>query len=370
MKIISRGVIPTPARNHFNSNTFPQIQKLPSGRWIAFFKSSVKKGDCEFMHAVICWSDDEGLSWSVPHEPVKLPDIDGVTGQCRIAYVLPLGGSGILMVLNWVDCSDVSTPYYNPEEETLKDTRIFYCFSNDDGASWSKPELMNIAGINAPTPLTGPPLLLKDGTIVCQFEINKSVGDIGKWIHKSALVFSYDTGKTWTDHSIVTEEENMYYWDQRPQVLNDGISMIDFFWTLDGITNQYKNIHARLSADAGKTWGTIWDTGIYGQPGQPCALTDGRLITIDIDRSVKPIITVRASRDVQGNFDDSIIIYEAELGKQDSREISMNDAWEEMVQFSVGHPGLTGLGNNEVLAFYYAGSSSNRTHIEFVRLLV
>jgi hypothetical protein len=370
MKIISSGIIPTPGRPRFSSNTFPCIQKIPSGRWLATFKASEKKGDCDFMHAVMCWSDDEGTSWNMPYEPVKLPDINGVQGQSRTAYTLPLKDGRVLMVLNWVDCSDTSLPYYDPVEETLKDTRIFYCFSDDDGASWSEPQLMTIDGINAPVPLTGPPLMLKDGTIICQFEINKAVGDNTKWIHRSAMIFSYDGGNTWKDPVMVTEEKNMYYWDQRPQVLADGISMIDFFWTLDGITNQYKNIHTKWSEDGGKTWGALWDTGIYGQPGQPVVLEDGRLMTIDIDRSVKPVITVRISKDIRKGFGAQLIVYDADLGKQDSKEISMNDAWAEMVQFSVGHPTLLYLGNNEVLAYYYTGSAADMTNIAFVRILV
>ena len=370
MKIISRGIIPTPGDRRFGSNTFPSIQKLPSGRWLASFKASEKKGDCDFMHAVICWSDDEGNSWSTPFEPVKLPDINGVQGQSRTAYVIPLEEDRLLMLLNWVDCSDTSLPYYDPAEETLKDTRIFYCFSDDEGVSWSVPQLMTIDGINAPVPLTGPPLMLKNGTIICQFEINKAVGDPNEWIHRSAMVFSYDGGNTWKDPVMVTEEKNMYYWDQRPQVLADGISIIDFFWTLDGETNQYKNIHTKCSKDGGKTWGALWDTGIYGQPGQPIVLKDGRLMTIDIDRSIKPVITVRTSKDIRSGFDESLIVYEADSGKQDSREISMNGAWAEMVQFSAGHPALLYLGNNEVLAYYYAGTSADTTKIAFVRILV
>ncbi|MBX3238675.1 MAG: exo-alpha-sialidase [Chitinophagaceae bacterium] len=370
MKIISRGIIPTPGHSQFNSNTFPYIQKLPSGRWLAAFKASEKKGDCDFMHAVICWSDDEGASWSTPFEPVKLPDINGVPGQSRTAYFLPLGGSRLLMVLNWVDCSDTLLPYYDPAEETLKDTRIFYCFSDDEGASWSVPQLMTIEDINDPVPLTGSPLMLKDETIVCQFEINKSVGDPGKWIHRSAMVFSYDGGNTWKDPVMVTEEKNMYYWDQRPQVLADGTSIIDFFWTLDGVTNQYKNIHARLSEDGGRTWGDIWDTGVYGQPGQPVVLEDGRLMTVDIDRSVKPVVTVRVSEDSRSNFEASLIVYEADVARQDSKDVSMNDAWAEMVKFSVGQPGLLYLGDNKVLAYYYAGDDPDNTNIEFVKIAV
>lgn len=368
MEIVSKGIIPKPPQPIFNSNSFPCIQKLPSGRWLACFKASPKKGDCDFMHAVITWSDDEGLTWNEPEEPVKLPVVDGVPGQSRIAYTAPLGGAKILMLLNWVDVSDLSLPYYDPANETLKDTRIFFCFSEDDGESWTLPQLMTIPGIDAPVPLTGPPLLFKNGTIACQFEINKAVGDNSEWIHRSALVFSYDGGNTWEDPVMVTEERNMYYWDQRPQVMADGHSIINFFWTLDGRNNQYKNIHARYSNDAGINWGPIWDTGIYGQPGQPVDLGDGRLATIEIDRSVKPIITVRLSNDAGKTFEESFIVFDESLDAQDSRNISMNDAWDEMLKFSVGHPNLLHLGNGELLAYYYAGRHSDFTHIEFVRI--
>lgn len=368
MKIKSRGMIPKPAMPRFNSASFPCIVKLPSGRWLATFKASEKKGDCDFMHAVITWSDDEGFSWTTAFEPVRLPGINSVKGQSRIAYLLPLCGRKVLMLLNWVDCTELSLPYYNPTDETLKDTRIFSCFSEDNGETWSSPQLLQIDGINAPVPLTGPPLLLADGTIACQFEINKAIGDLTEWVHRSAMIFSYDGGSTWKDVVMITGEKSMYYWDQRPQVMADGKSIINFFWTLDGRNNQYINIHGRFSKDAGKHWGQLWDTGIYGQPGQPVDIGDGRLAAIEIDRSETPVITVRISRDEGRTFDEALVIYRENQQKQDSRNISMNDAWHEMVKFSVGHPNLLHLGNNELLAYYYAGTHNDFTNIEFVRL--
>jgi hypothetical protein len=371
MRIVSKGSITKPLGDkNFNSNTFPCIVKMPSGRWLGAFKASEKKGDCDFMHAVMTWSDNEGETWVPPFEPVKLPHINGVPGQSRVMYFLPLGGRKVLMVVNWVDSSDLSKPYYNPENESLKDTRIFFCFSEDEGETWSIPELMYTKPITDPTPLTGAPFMLKDGTIVCQFEINKHEWDISKWIHKSAMIFSRDEGKTWVDVSIVTEMPDMYYWDQRPNVLQDGRTIVDFFWTLDGKKQQYLNIHARESLDGGKTWGEIWDTGIYGQPSQPVDFEDGRIATIDIDRSTGPVITVRTSRDHGRSYEESFVIYDSDLNKQDSKNISMNDAWDEMVRFSVGHPTLLNLGQGEILAYYYTGNHCDNTCIEFVRISV
>lgn len=371
MKIVSKGIITKPLDDkNFNSNAFPSIAKLPSGRWLASFKAAEKKGDCDYQHAVMTWSDDEGATWVPPFEPVILPDIDGMPGQSRILYFQPLGGKRVLMLTNWIDSSDLSKPYYNPEKESLKDTRIFFCFSEDEGETWSRPELMNTDPIRDPVPLTGAPFMLKDGTIVCHFEVNKHEWDTSKWIHKSAMIFSRDGGKTWGDVSLVTNIPDMYYWDQRPNAIADGNTIVDFFWTLDGKSQQYLNIHARESTDGGKTWGEIWDTGIYGQPGQPVDLGDGRIATICIDRSTRPIITVRTSRDHGHTYDEALVVYDSNLNKQDSRSMSMNDAWDEMARFSVGHPGLLDLGNGEILACYYAGSHCDSTSIEFVQIKV
>jgi hypothetical protein len=370
MKILSRAKIPKPADDqYFRSNTFPCIIKLPSGRWIAGFKAAEIKGDCDFQHAVMTWSDDEGQTWVPPFEPIKLPAIDGITGMSRILYFLSLGGKRVLMLSNWVDSSDLSKPYYNPENESLKDTRIFFSFSEDEGESWSPPALMKIPGVGDPVPLTGPPLLLADGTIVCQFEINKHDWDTTPWIHKSAMVFSYDQGRTWTDVVNITAVENMYYWDQRPQVMADGKTILNFFWTLDGEKQEYINIHTNVSRDGGKTWSELRDTGVYGQPGQPVDLGDQRIATISVDRTVSPVITIRTSTDFGLTYDEPLIVFEKQnLGKQDSRQIGVNDAWDEMMGFSVGHPGLIKLNDTEILAYYYAGDHTDETSIEFVRI--
>ncbi len=371
MKITRRGMIPKPLNDeNFNSNTFPCIELLPSGRWLAAYKAARIKGDCDFQHAVITWSDDEGRTWTKPYEPVKLPMINGVPGQNRLMYFLSLGGKRVLLVCNWVDSSDTSKPYYNPENESLKDTRIFYCFSEDEGETWSTPKLMNTEPIFDPVPLTGAPFMFKDGSIVCQFEINKHTWDKSKWVHKSAIIFSYDQGLTWKDPVIITAVPDMYYWDQRPNVMSDGKTIVNYFWTLDGKRSEYLNIHGKMSHDGGRSWGSFWDTGIYGQPGRPVDLGDGRIATIEINRTVSPVITVRTSKDYGKTYDEALVVYECGLSKQDSRNINMNDAWHEMSLFSVGHPALLRLNNDEILAYYYTGPLCDYTCIEFVRISV
>lgn len=53
---------------------------------------------------------------------------------------------------------------------------------------------------------------------------------------------------------------------------------------------------------------------------------------------------------------------------QDSKNVSMQDAWKEMYRFSVGHPSLLRLNDSELLAYWYAGKNHNNTRIEYARI--
>lgn len=369
MEIVEKGVIPKPVHDErFNSITFPCIEKLPSGRWLVSFKASKTKEDNDSTYCMLMRSDDEGKTWSDPFEPIPLPKEIKVPGQYRAGYPLSLGGNRVLMVLNWTDASNLSLPYYDEETETLKDTKIYYSFSEDGGETWCEPFLMKVLPDNEPVPLTGPPFRLKDGTLVCHFEVNKAVGDPSKWVHRSAMIFSKNQGRTWGNTVIVTNVQDMYYWDQRPNVLADGKSIVDYFRTLDGKKKRYLNIHSKISLDGGRTWSEFTDTGIYGQPGIPASLPDGRLFTIDIDRSLNPVITVRCYPGYGKPCKESLIVLDYRITGQDSKNVSMQDAWKEMYRFSVGHPSLLRLNDSELLAYWYAGKNHNNTRIEYARI--
>ncbi|MEX2567911.1 MAG: sialidase family protein [Cyclobacteriaceae bacterium] len=371
MYVLERGDVPKlPEALGLGSLTFPNIEVLPSGRWLLGFKAADKKKDGIKMQAMMTWSDDFGKTWAAPYVPFQIPKINEVPGKSQSLYFLSLGGERVLMVINWVDSSAPHLPYYDTQDESLKDTRIFYSFSENNGLDWSILQLMDTSMLGGPVPLTGPPMRLGDGSLICQFEINKYKSDPKKWVHRSALLFSGDEGKTWGDPVLVTNYPDMYYWDQRPNVLADGYTLVNFFWTLDGRKNAYLNIHRSISRNGGRSWTYPEDTGIYGQPGRPVEIMEGKLATIDIDRTKNPTITVRISSDEGRTFDEDLVVFQASLPQQDSRYIKMNDAWAEMAQFSVGHPHLVYLGKEELLAYFYQGRHPDHTGISYVKISI
>jgi hypothetical protein len=96
-------------------------------------------------------------------------------------------------------------------------------------------------------------------------ELNKAYYDTSVWRHSSVLMFSKDGGRSWPEHAITGHdpENRVFYWDQRPGVLRDGV-LLDLFWTYDNRSAAYLNIHARESRDCGSTWSAMWDTGVPG----------------------------------------------------------------------------------------------------------
>lgn len=340
----------------------------PGGRWLCAFRAAPTKAGTKGQRTLVTWSDDEGRSWREPFEPFKPATVGGKPGLMRSAGLTALGGERLVAAVCWVDHSAPDAAFFNEETEGLLDTRIFLSMSADAGETWSVPRLMDTSPFNVPTPLTGPILKLPNGELACQFELNKHYDDPAPWRHASVLMFSSDGGRTWPRHSVVTQDPHnrVFYWDQRPTVLDDG-RILDLFWTFDRVDAVYLNIHARESLDGGHTWSELWDTGVPGQPGPAFPLADGTLAMPYVDRTAAPLIKVRRSTDRGRSWpeDGELVIHEAGGPSQTEAKSSMQDAWSEMSKFSVGLPNAAPLPEGGALIVYYAGAETDVTSIHW-----
>lgn len=350
---------------------WPGIAVLPGGRWLCGFRAAPLKNGTRDQKVCLCSSDDDGSNWTMPIEPFIAPDIAGRTGFFRGCYLTALGGDSVLIALYWVERVDPSLPFFNEETEGLLDSRIFLARSEDAGATWSAPWLIETPPYDNPTPVTGPVLSLPDGELACQFETNKTYYDTTPWQHASVLSFSRDGGQNWTDCSVVATDpvRRFFYWDQRPNVLADG-TLLDVFWTYDNQLAAYLNIHACESLDNGRTWSAPWDIGVPGQPTQPVSLFDGRIAMAYVDRTGAPVIKLRTSADRGRSWPESseIVLARAEVPNQTTARNRMQDAWSEMGKFSLGLPNIARLPAGEVLVVYYTGPTTDHTAIKWVRV--
>jgi len=372
MTIVERGVAVHSAP-HRPSNAFPGICVLPGGRWLCGFRAAPTKAEVSGQQALLCWSDDQGRTWSEPISPFAPPELDGRAGVFRAAYCTALGGASVIALVYWVDCSDPSRTFFDEVTEGLLDSKLFLARSADNGETWSDLELLDTSPYDVPTPPTGPILVLGDGRWALQFELNKPYLDPGPWRHASVLRFSSDGGRTWPEHLPVSDDPDnrIFYWDQRPGVLADG-TLLDVFWTYHRQGGYYLNIHARQSPDHGRTWSELWDTGLPGQPAAPVSLPDGRILLVYVDRTAAPVIKARASADGGRSWpaETELVVCDPSMERQTTDRTTMGEAWEEMSRFSLGLPATAALPDGDVLVLYYHGPQADQTDIEWVRLRV
>lgn len=372
MNIVKSGIVYSGQKGtDCQSCSFPWINVLPNGRWICVFRAAPSKAAMTGQRVLVTWSDDEGQSWSKPFDPFISPPVEGKPGLFHGAHLTVVDGHHLLAVLRWVDHSDPSLPLFNAQTQGLLDTRICFSKSADNGLTWSKPELMDTSPFNVPISITGPVLLLPNGDLACQFELNKHYYDTSVWCHSSVMMFSKDGGRTWPEHAITSRdpENRIFYWDQRPGILANG-TILNLFMPYDTKTDLYLNIHARESRDNGRTWSAIWDTGVPGQASPPVSLPDGRVVMAYVDRTGVAVIKMRTTDDGGRTWPDNtgITICRAEGGPRTGKGDSMKDTWAEMFKFSIGLPQSTLLPNGDILVVYYSGPEADRTDVLWVRI--
>lgn len=350
------------------SCAFPHVCVLPNGRWLAACRAAPTKADMIGQHVLVSHSDDAGATWSSPTAPFSPPPVDGRPGLFRGAYLTALGGLDVLAALMWTDHSDPTLPFFNAETEGLLDMCIFHALSRDGGRTWEAPQRMDTTPFDQPTPLTGPTLLLPDGQMACQFELNKHYYDPEPWRHAAVQMYSDDSGATFPRHSIAARDpaDRIFYWDQRASVMPDG-SILAAFWTYDTHQSTYLDIHLRRSPDEGRTWSPIWSAGFGGQPAAPVALPDGGLFMAYVDRSGAPAIRARVSRDGGLTWPQTtqITLHAPGDTAAGTNRANTQDAWSEMEKFAVGLPASALAPGGDVVTVYYAGSRADHTDVRW-----
>jgi len=352
------------------SAAFPAICVLPSGRWLCSFRVAPEKVNCVGERVFLSWSDDEGATWTPAQAPFTPPVFNGKPGNYRIGLCTPLGADNVAAVLAWVDQSRPERPFFDAETNSLLDMKMVIARSCDGGATWTGSTFIPSIPSDASTPLTGPILLLGDGSWICQYETNKPYDVKGDWVHTSRLLFSRDKGKSWGDPVIITDsKKGIFLWDQRPSLRPDG-SLQNVFWTYDNRKSTYLNIHASRSQDGGHSWSKPSDTGVPGQPAAIVSLDDGCDVLVFVERDTVPALKARLSTDggVTWPAESEILLASAQSCNTTLSKDGMGDAWEEMGAFSMGLPATAQCQNGDLLVVYYCGENSDQTSIEWIRL--
>lgn len=354
------------------SVTFPDVCVMPTGRILVSFragptKTPTNRGE----NGYYCYSDDGGKTFTEPRAPFGTLKIDGGEGRARGFQLLALGENELFGVMSLVEEIGEDLPYFNEETEAIKNTQLYTFFSYDGGETFTEPQRIYMQDIykDKSCVLTSPPLLLKDGRIMVNFEVYKTYYDDGPFDHHAACIFSSDGGKTWGKEVTIREANEIYPWDHRAGELEAG-HLVDYVWTFDRRINDYLNIHMTESFDGGYTWSELRDVGLPGQAGNPVQLPDGRVALPYFDRTGIPTLKLAFSSDGGKTFGEPMDVYRHEAPKAEHAKSAYAEAWAEMGKYTAGHcfQDLTPDGN--LLVVNYAGPEQHKTNAMLTKVLV
>lgn len=192
--------------------------------------------------------------------------LEGFPDVCRI-------NDGRLMTVFYAGYEHVSPP----NEVLPRGGRIHSCFSEDEGRTWSNPQLIYDGPIDDRDPSI---VQLKDGRLLCTFF--HSAKD--NW-RGTLITISHDNARTWSEPQKLTPAN--YFCSTPIRVLSSGRLILPLYKYADGIANGA----VMVSDDEGMTWSRAIDIDSAGQfldaETDIIELTDGRLYAVERGRNTQ-----------------------------------------------------------------------------------
>ncbi|OKL58129.1 hypothetical protein UA08_06432 [Talaromyces atroroseus] len=234
----------------------PYPLQLPNGRiLIAFRNHSLQDGVYTYFRITICYSDDNGATWSYLSTPASDPGpTDG-----NWEPLLRMAEDGVTLQL-----------YYSRQDSGV-DQESLMRTSTDGGATWTSATVISSGGDgDTRDGMIG--VATVDGeNLIMVFESETDGGLFS--VHSQT---SSDGGATWGNRAVVYEAQSG--WNaQAPQVINvGGTLVVSFMYDPNDLNDA--SIQVLTSTDGGSTWGDMTEAF-------PSGASWAGLLTLDDDTS-------------------------------------------------------------------------------------
>lgn len=179
----------------------PGVVVTKAGTVLAYCEARKTTSDWATIDVLMRRSTDHGKTWD---DPRKIADVPGPKERSPVALAKKLGAKDDVTYNNPVMIADAGGAVHFLF--CLDYFRCFYCRSDDDGKTWTKPTEITASAfdpfkkhIDWKAVATGPGhgIQLKSGRLVVPVWLSLGTGGSGHGDSVSATIYSDDAGKTW-----------------------------------------------------------------------------------------------------------------------------------------------------------------------------
>lgn len=257
---------------------FPSVAVLPDGSLIGMY-TLAEAFEAANAQVHLSRSNDRGQTWE--HQGRLCTDIaDRITSTFGRLAISPEGE----LIANLVRFDRTDHPgegLSNPENLGMVPANQLLMRSQNQGETWSEPEIVTSPLDNPEFEMCSPITFLQDGRWIWPTSLWRDWEGNLPYGNRMIAFVSKDRGATWPDYFDImhSEKNNSTYWESKILEYPDG-RLVAVAWCYDeelqvDLPNQYS-----ISDDGGTTWSPLASTQIAGQTLTPYLLDDGKILNI------------------------------------------------------------------------------------------
>ncbi len=235
----------------------PDVVRLPNGRLICIYREGDGHSAHHFSRIVYRESRDSGHSWSDKRVLVAAtPDQTGVMMKWNCPRIQRMKDGRLLALCDIY-------PHPPGEKTDLRNARVVFWWSEDDGQTWSEPTRTEVCGIVPDRVVELPSGAWLLGTHVCmrgdEF-IDRAVYSGTDWKLAQVVFRSEDQGSSW-EGPIIVGRDSRYNLCEGSILLLPGDQLVCYMRETSALA--YPGMKA-FSSDEGRTWDGVYETPMAG----------------------------------------------------------------------------------------------------------
>ncbi|MCF7837418.1 MAG: glycoside hydrolase [Candidatus Marinimicrobia bacterium] len=345
-------------------HTFPSLTRCSDGAFLcATLVGSEKSGPDGRIR--LFRSADGCRNWSPVPSPTAADEAENPGWGYLVCHIAETEPGRLLAAYLRADRFDAAQPLFHPQTSGMQRTVVRLCDSEDNGRSWSAPRDLDYRLPDLIVP--GRFVHLPDGALGMPFEVWHEWDNGWREGPSTRLARSSDLGRSWPEAGLIARDADraLIYGDPRVTELADG-RLVALLWAYNIKTEKDLPVHRAESADSGRTWSGVQETGLAAQITSPVSLRRGLMLAVyqkrfGADAGLRALL----SYDEGKSWDVQTDVPLWEMG----HHTDANNPFSGYQEYAFGYSLVLRLGPEEAMVSFWV-SNGKTTYVRLIRVTV